>query len=237
MRERRALRFVIEAIFLGLLAAALVVADLEPLQIAGVMLLGWVVVALYEWAATRELPHYGRGLPPRYYVPQVSLPPARQLDQLHPAPRSGYPTAGPDDQATWIASPAMRAEVAADWPLDPPGTDPIATTPGEDTIVVDLPPVATGELFHENTWIELDPIAEGREPDLDGAALVAAAAVSEPDPVEPELVEPEPVKPELVEPEPVEPEGEPVVEPEPEPEPVEPEPEPVVVEELVAPEP
>src|SRR3954447_12606605 len=117
MRERRALRFVVEAIFLGLLATALVVADLEPLQIAGVMLLGWVVVALYEWAATRELPHYGRGLPPRYYVPQVALPPARQLEQLRPQARSGYPAADLDDQATWIASPAMRAELAADWPI------------------------------------------------------------------------------------------------------------------------
>ena len=86
MRERRALRFVVEALFLGALAAALVVADLEPLEIAGVMLLGWLVVALYEWAATRELPHYGRGLPPRYYVPQVALPPPRQLDQLRCRP-------------------------------------------------------------------------------------------------------------------------------------------------------
>ena len=95
MRERRALRFVVEALFLGALAAALVVADLEPLEIAGVMLLGWLVVALYEWAATRELPHYGRGLPPRYYVPQVALPPPRQLDQLHVPPGSGYPAAEP----------------------------------------------------------------------------------------------------------------------------------------------
>src|SRR5580765_4942905 len=116
MRERRALRFVVEALFLGLLAAALVVADQDPLVIAGVMALGWLVVALYEWAATRELPHYGRGLPPRYYVPQVALPPPRQLDQLR-TPGSGYP-APSDDQATWIASPAMRAEALADWPVD-----------------------------------------------------------------------------------------------------------------------
>ena len=72
MRERRALGFVIQAIFLGALAAALVVADLEPLVIAGVMAVGWLVVALYEWAATRELPHYGRGLPPR--AASLSLP-------------------------------------------------------------------------------------------------------------------------------------------------------------------
>jgi hypothetical protein len=59
---RRALRFLVEAVFLGLLAAALVVADVKPLVIGGIMLAGWLVVALYEWAATRELPHRGRGL-------------------------------------------------------------------------------------------------------------------------------------------------------------------------------
>src|SRR3954452_4549381 len=133
MRERRALRFLVEALFLGALAAALVVGDLEPLYIAGIMLLGWIVVAFYEWAATRELPHYGRGLPPRYYVPQIALPPPRQLEQL----RAGYPAAAPDDQATWIATPAMREEALGGWPLDPPDGPLPAPTPGEDTMVVD----------------------------------------------------------------------------------------------------
>ena len=163
MRERRALRFVVEALFLGALAAALVVADLDPLVIAGVMLLGWLVVALYEWAATRELPHYGRGLPPRYYVPQVALPPPRQLEQLRCRPARAIRRASVDDQATWIASPAMRAEALADWPVDPADVTTTAPSPGEDTMVVDnLLLVAGGEEFHEDTWIELDPIAEGR---------------------------------------------------------------------------
>jgi hypothetical protein len=167
MRERRALRFLLEALFLGALAAALVVADLDPLWIAGVMLLGWIVVAFYEWAATRELPHYGRGLPPRYYVPQIALPPPRQLDQL----RSGYPAAGPDEQATWIATPAMRAEALADWPVNPVGGPLPAPTVGEDTIVVALPFVGEEE-FHQDTWIELDPVAEGKGRDEDAAAVV-----------------------------------------------------------------
>jgi hypothetical protein len=167
VRERRALRFLVEALFLGALAAALVVADLDPLWIAGVMLLGWIVVAFYEWAATRELPHYGRGLPPRYYVPQIALPPPRQLDQL----RSGYPAAGPDDQATWIATPAMRAEALADWPVNPVAGPLPAPTAGEDTIVVDLPFVGEEE-FHQDTWIQLDPVAEGKGPDEDAVAVV-----------------------------------------------------------------
>src|SRR5436190_379823 len=39
------------------------------------MALGWLLMALAEWAAWRGRPHYGSGLPPRYYIPQVSLPP------------------------------------------------------------------------------------------------------------------------------------------------------------------
>jgi len=194
MRERRALRFVVEALFLGALAVALVVADQEPLVIAGVMLLGWLVVALYEWAATRELPHYGRGLPPRYYVPQVSLPPARQLEQL----QSRYPAPPPDDQATWIASPAMRAEALAEWPVAPVDVTPIAPTPGEDTMIVDnllLVAAAEEEAFHEDTWIELDPVAEGgtREPEPPAEPKpepVAVAVQAKPEVAEPE---PEPV--------------------------------------------
>src|SRR5688572_27953126 len=113
MTQRRALRFIVEALFLAALAAALTIADLGAPAIVGLMLLGWVVVAFYEWAATREHPHYGRGLPPRYYVPRVSLPPARPLEQLP----SSYPAAELRDEApTWIAPPALRAEVLADWP-------------------------------------------------------------------------------------------------------------------------
>jgi hypothetical protein len=202
VRERRALRFLVEALFLGALAAALVVADLDPLWIAGVMLLGWIVVAFYEWAATRELPHYGRGLPPRYYVPQIALPPPRQLEQL----RSGYPAAGPDDQATWIATPAMRAEALADWPVNPAAGPLPPPSPGEDTMVVDSVLFVGEETFHEDTWIELDPIAEGKGRD---EVPVAAAVVEEVVEIDPEPApseEPPPAA--LVEP-PVEVEDEP----------------------------
>ena len=96
------MRFTVEALFLALLAAALTVADLEPPVIVGLMLVGWVVVALYEWAATCERPYYGRGLPPRYYVPQVSLPPPRPLEQRPSAYIAGR--VADDDTPTWIAS-------------------------------------------------------------------------------------------------------------------------------------
>ena len=71
MPDRRGSRFILEVLFLVGLAVALTLAKLRPLEIAGVMLLGWLIVAILEWAAWRGEPHYGSGLPPRYYVPSV----------------------------------------------------------------------------------------------------------------------------------------------------------------------
>src|SRR5881275_3411756 len=98
MSDRRGSRFLVEVLFL--------------LEIAGVMLVGWVVVALFEWAAWRDEPHYGSGLPPRYYVPQVSLPPAQPLEQV----AAGYPETR-DEAPTWIASAALRNEMLGEWPV------------------------------------------------------------------------------------------------------------------------
>ena len=112
MPDRRGSRFVFEALFLVGLAVAVTLAKLDALEIAGVMLLGWVVVAILEWAAWRGEPHYGSGLPPRYYVPNVNLPPAQPLEQV----RVGYPEAHRDEAPTWIASAALREEVLGEWP-------------------------------------------------------------------------------------------------------------------------
>src|SRR5438270_4309516 len=117
MPDSRGSRFILEVLFLLALAIALTLSDLTPLEIAGVMLLGWLVVALFEWAAWRGEPHYGSGLPPRYYVPRVNLPPAQPLEQVAPAyPDAGYPEAR-DEAPTWIAPAALRAEVLGDWPV------------------------------------------------------------------------------------------------------------------------
>lgn len=110
MSERRASRLVLEIAFLAALSAALTFADLETYEIVGVMLLGWVLVAVFEWGALRGRAHYGSGLPPRWYVPHVTLPPPRPLEQFS----SGYPAAeAATDAPTWIASPSMLA----DWPV------------------------------------------------------------------------------------------------------------------------
>jgi hypothetical protein len=113
MTERRGSRFLLEVLFLAALAAALTLAHLKALEVAGLMLLGWVVVAAFEWAAWREQPHYGSGLPPRYYVPSMNLPPAQPLEQV----ATGYPNASRDEAPTWIAPPELRAELLGEWPV------------------------------------------------------------------------------------------------------------------------
>jgi hypothetical protein len=112
MPERRGVRFLVEVLFLAALATALGFARLSALEIVGTMALGWVVVAALEWAAWRGEPHYGSGLPPKYYVPGVQLPPAQPLEQVE----RGYPEAAREEAPTWIASAALRAEVLGEWP-------------------------------------------------------------------------------------------------------------------------
>lgn len=180
MPDRRGSRFILEVLFLLGLAVALTLAQLSPVAIAGLMLVGWVIVAALEWAAWRSEPHYGSGLPPRYYVPQVSLPPAQPLEQV-----SGYPEAQRDEAPTWIASAALRAEVLGEWPVAPPADEqepepvaarpePLAETQPDPWTVVELPVAPLGEP-------EPEPVAE-----------VEPEPVAEPEP-EPALVEePEP---------------------------------------------
>ncbi len=163
MPDRRGSRFILEVLFLVGLAVALALAKLSSLAIAGVMLLGWVIVAVLEWAAWRGEPHYGSGLPPRYYVPSMKLPPAQPLEQVRVAEQG----AQRDEAATWIASPALRAEVLGgealpaevlgEWPhVVPPPAEQltgIAPVPSSDEAdpwtVVALPAAPLGELEPE----------------------------------------------------------------------------------------
>lgn len=132
MLDRQGSRFALEILFLAALATGLALAKLDSLVIVGVMALGWLVVALLEWAAWRGEPHYGSGLPPRYYVPSTSLPPPQALEQVY----SGYPDPQREEAPTWIASADLRAQLLAEWPVAvPPGAD------DEDVVPVVLPPV------------------------------------------------------------------------------------------------
>lgn len=113
MPSRRGSRFGLEVLYLLALAGGLAAADLRPVVIAAAMLGGWAVVTAYERAAWREHPHFASGLPPRYYVPAVDLPPAQPLELI----AVGYPEAQRDEAATWIASAELRAELLGEWPV------------------------------------------------------------------------------------------------------------------------
>lgn len=113
MTERRGSRFLLEVLFLAALAAALTFADLSAATVVGAMLVGWLVVAALEWVSWRGEPHYGSGLPPKYYVPSMNLPPAQPLEQVH----AGYPDASRDEAPTWIAPAALRAQMLGEWPV------------------------------------------------------------------------------------------------------------------------
>jgi hypothetical protein len=131
MIDNRGSRFAFEVLFLAALAAVLAVATVRTLVIVGVMAAGWVLVAAVEWAVWRSQPHYGSGLPPRYYVPRLHLPPPQALEQV----RAGYPESQRDEAPTWIASAALRAEVLGEWPSAP------EAPPKEETGVVSPAPL------------------------------------------------------------------------------------------------
>src|SRR5438477_5570422 len=163
MSERRAPRLILEVAFLAALAAALTLADLETYQIVGVMLLGWVLVAVFEWGALRGRAHYGSGLPPQWYVPRVTLPPPRPLEQFS----AGYPAAeAPSDAPTWIASPAMLA----DWPvadLEPGAESPVEEqTHVHDVLEIELG-VAVAEQVEEAGADEPDQEDDDHEAERD----------------------------------------------------------------------
>jgi hypothetical protein len=192
MADRRGSRFLLEVLFLLALAVALTLAKLAPLEIGGIMLLGWVIAAALEWAAWRNEPHYGSGLPPRYYVPRMNLPPAQPLEQVS----TGYPEAQRDEAPTWIASAALRAEVLGEWPVAAPVVDEpaavIEEAPGDPWTVAELPPSPLGEVEQ----VEPEPIASEPEPEPElPPEPEPAPPPREPETVEPEVVAPQPAAP------------------------------------------
>jgi hypothetical protein len=159
VRKRGAWRFAFEVLFLAAVAAALTLAEVRPVVVVGVMALGWFIAVLFEWAARVGEPRFGRGLPPRYYVPQVALPPAYPVDQ---APTVSPDTDEHDEDLTWIVSPAGWGEVLEDWPVLDSGAAgeeteiaaPDATTEDPED---ELPPVVDSELTSE---LDLSPLPD-----------------------------------------------------------------------------
>ena len=127
------------------------------------MAAGWVLVAVLEWSAWRGRPHYGSGLPPRYYVPRLNLPPAAPVQTTR---SSGFPTAQRAQETVWKAAPAVRTETIGDWPLAvPAGGEP-----------------RTGAPAYPDPWLEVSlPVAPLERDAAGGETQVAAAP-------EPEIV-------------------------------------------------
>jgi hypothetical protein len=115
MVDGRAIRLVLEVALLVALAVVLGLAGVRPVAIVAAMALAWLIVALVEWLAWREVPHYAGGSPPRYYLPPAPLPPAHPIEQTGIG--YGYPRQRELEAPTWIAPPELRAEVAAEWPV------------------------------------------------------------------------------------------------------------------------
>lgn len=178
MPKHSARRFLLEVIFLAGVAAALTYADLRPAAVVALMAIAWVVVVLLEWTAWLDEPHYGRGLPPRYYVPHVALPPPRAVEQGEEA----YPVLPAyDDEPTFVASTQEWAAGLAEWPeLDTSGA-------GEETVVPLPPPIPEVEetVAAELVLPEEDEERVPDEPRVVEAveAAAIAAAVVEPEPV------------------------------------------------------
>src|SRR5260221_6250601 len=208
MTDRRGSRFVLEVLFLLALTVALTLANLSPLEIAGIMLVGWVIVALLEWVAWRDEPHYGSGLPPRYYVRQFNLPPAHPLEQYS----AGFPDAR-DEAPTWIASPALRAEMLGvethgEWPVAAPPVSATSEEPELDpdpwTRAGELPAAPLGELDPEP---EAEPVAVVVEPPQSFipppvSVAIAGKTLDAPEPEPEPQPEPEPLLPAAATPEP-----------------------------------
>jgi hypothetical protein len=175
MPRRNVRRFALEVIFLAGVAAALTVADLRPSAVIGLMAVAWVVVALIEWAAWLGEPHYGRGLPPRYYVPQVALPPPRAVEQY----RGGYPVLDVhDDEPTFVASTTEWAAELADWPAASPadGLEETEVSALEDRVVPLPPPIHEQETIAGDFFVtEVEEEAPPEVPELEPEPVAAIA--------------------------------------------------------------
>lgn len=183
MTDGRGWRFALEVAFLVGLAVVLGVADVASSIIVAIMLVGWVLVALLEWASWREEPHWGSGSPPRYYVPAAELPPRRPIDPEHGYER-GYPAQQREHEApTWIATPEMRRAALVDWPVAPPSEDeqPVDEPVEEAQPVGEAAPAEPQEdaVAEQEAVAEAEPTPATLEDDepLEDALLHEAAAI------------------------------------------------------------
>jgi len=161
MFERRSSRFAVEVLVLVVLAVSVAFAHLNRLVIAGVMLLGWVIVSLLEWVALRTEPHFDAGLPARYYEPEVRLPPpviVAEAVMRPPSPASATEpafepmrTSEPPFEPMRTVEPAIEPTRAVEPIFEEEAVAPYASTT----------PVSEPEPQPEPTW----PVAPVPEPE------------------------------------------------------------------------
>jgi hypothetical protein len=137
MLERRSSRFAIEVLVLVALAVSVAVAHVNRVLIGGVMLAGWLIVSLLEWASLRSEPHFGAGMPPRYYQPQVRLPPPRPSAESSvryvPVHAAEAPTQVVAPPPAWPSQPA----VAVSAPPAVVAPEPVWEAPMEEPAVAE----------------------------------------------------------------------------------------------------
>ena len=103
-------RFVLEAGFLVLLAVVVGLADLEPLLIVLVMLVGWLLVSLIEYFAWRQSQStMMRGFEPA--VAGVSVGEVAVDDASPPPPPPPPAPTPPPEEVTVVEPPAAEAQV------------------------------------------------------------------------------------------------------------------------------
>ena len=140
MPDRRGSRFALEALFLGALAAALAFTALSAAEIVAVMLGGWALIALTEWAAGRSPAALRRRPAAALARPAFALPPAQPLERV----AGGYPEPELDEGATWIASAALREELLSEWPLMLEPEDTQEAAPEEWIVALPTPGAGAG---------------------------------------------------------------------------------------------
>ena len=126
-------RFVLEAGFLVLLAVVVGLADLEPLLIVLVMLVGWILVSLIEYFAWRQSQStMMRGFEPA--VAGVSVGEVAVDDASPPPPPPPPAPTPPPEEVTVVEPPAAEAQVeepkAAEFPAaeEPAPAEPAGPT-------------------------------------------------------------------------------------------------------------
>jgi hypothetical protein len=107
-------RFVLEAGFLVLLALVVGLADLDPLLIVLVMLVGWILVSLIEYFAWRQSQAVlMRGFEPALAgvgVSEMAADDAPPPPPPPPPPPAPSPPAQPPDEDTIVEPPAPESE-------------------------------------------------------------------------------------------------------------------------------